>query len=194
MNNHSGLFLLLAAGFSRRFGSAKQLYSLPSGHTIISSAIKALHTSGCNFVVVIREDDTALSTHLDTLEVKTIKVTTAQNGLSNVIAEAASRVDLNDIKWLGVYLGDMPYIKPSTLLALAVNATATTIVRPRYLAQCGHPVLFGRKYFGELKTLEGDFGAKAILQAHPTALHIVDTDDAMVLHDIDQIKDIISSS
>jgi len=193
MNNLPGLYLLLAAGFSRRFGSAKQLHPLPSGLTIINTSIKALQASGCEFVVIIREGDTAISTHLNTLDVETIKVANAQKGLSSVIAEAIKKLDRGNIGWLGICLGDMPYIKPSTLSELTAYTSTTSIVRPRHLAQDGHPVLFGSKYFGELKNLEGGFGAKAILQRHPTALHIVDVEDAMVLHDIDQVKDIIST-
>jgi len=191
MNNHTGLYLLLAAGYSRRFGSAKLLHALPSGHTIISSSIKALQASGCEFVVAIREDDTATSTHLNTLNVKAIKVKNAQKGLSSVIAEATRKLDLKKIEWLGIYLGDMPYITPTTLSDLAAHASAATIVRPRYLEQNGHPVLFGQKFFEQLKNLEGNFGAKTIIQAHPTSFHTVDVGDAMVLHDIDQTKDII---
>jgi len=194
MNNQPGLYLLLAAGFSRRFGSAKQLHLLPSGHSIISVSIEALQASGCEFVVVIREDDTAISTHLDTLNVETIKVTYAQKGLSSVIAEATRNLDVDNIEWLGICLGDMPYIKPTTLSKLSVHASATSIVRPSYLAQKGHPVLFGRKYFSALRSLEGDLGAKEIIQAHPKALNILDVEDAMVLHDIDETKDIISTS
>jgi molybdenum cofactor cytidylyltransferase len=194
MNKNPGLYLLLAAGFSRRFGSPKQLHPLPTGNSIISSSIKTLQASACNFLVVIREDDTAISTHLETLNIETIKVKNAQYGLSSVIAEATRKLNLVDIKWLGICLGDMPYIKPSTLSDLAAHASTTNIVRPRYLAQQGHPVLFGSEYFSELKNLEGDLGAKAIIKAHPRALHIVDVIDAMVLHDIDQAKDIISTS
>jgi len=194
MKKPPGLYLLLAAGFSRRFGSAKQLHPLPSGDTIISSSIKALQASGSEFIVVIREDDTAISTHLNTLNVKTIKVTNAHKGLSSVIAEATRKLDLNNIEWLGICLGDMPYIRPATFSELAAHTSATGIVRPSYLAQSGHPVLFGRKYFSELRNLKGDFGAKAIIQTHPAALHIVDVKDAMVLHDIDEAKDIISTN
>jgi molybdenum cofactor cytidylyltransferase len=194
MNKNNGTYLLLAAGFSRRFGSTKQMHSLPSGNSIISSSIKALQASGCDFVVVIRNDDNILSSHLDTLNVEVIKVTHAKNGLSSVIAEATSKLNLADIEWLGICLGDMPYIKPCTFSELTAHTSTTTIVRPRYLAKCGHPVLFGSKYFDELKSLEGDLGAKIIIQAHPTALNIVDVQDAMVLHDIDKASDIISRS
>jgi len=191
MHNQCGLYLLLAAGFSRRFGSTKQLHQLPSGDTIINTSIKALQSSGCEFVVVIREDDINTSTHLNTLGVDTVKVTNAHKGLSSVISEAIRKLDVNKIKWLGICLGDMPYITPNTLSELATHASARTIVRPRYLTQHGHPVLFGRDYFTKLKNIEGENGAKSIIEAHPTALQVVDVEDAMILHDIDQASDII---
>ena len=191
MTNSTGLYLILAAGFARRFGSPKLLHPLPTGITIIDSTILALQSSDYEFVVVIREDDTAISNHLKSQSIKTIKVTNAHQGLSSVMAEATRKLDLNRFEWLGICLGDMPYIQSKTLKALPNHISNNTIVRPRHLNQVGHPVLFGRKFFSELIKLEGDFGAKEIIQSHSESLNIIGVEDAMVLHDIDEAKDII---
>lgn len=191
MTIQSGLYLLLAAGFSRRFGGAKQSHLLPNNESILHTAIKTLQASTCDFVVVIRNDDTNTESLLEPLNVNVIKVMNAHFGLSSVIAEATNKLNLSNIKWIGISLGDMPYIKESTFLSLTNHITPNTIVRPRYQSQLGHPVLFGCHFFNALKEIEGDHGAKVVIQTHEMALNMVDVEDPMVLHDIDKIQDII---
>ena len=194
MQNNTGLYILLASGFSRRFGSPKLLHSLPSGKTIIHTTINALQTSGCNFVVVIRENDAALADHIESLGVETLKVANAHEGLSSVIAEVTSRLRLNQNSWLGICLGDMPFITPETFVDLTCHISPTIIVRPRYNGTLGHPVLFGSEYFDALKQLKGDDGAKSIIKMSPSALHAIDVDDPMVLHDIDHPDDLATAA
>jgi len=144
-------------------------------------------------VVIIRENDKAMLAHLSKLNVAAIKVNNADKGLSSVIAGAVNKLNMNNIDWLGICLADMPYIRPSTFVELSTQASTSAIVRPRYLMQLGHPVLFGRDYFSRLKKLEGDDGAKSILKAHANALHIIDVTDPMIVYDIDEHCDIISA-
>ncbi len=190
MQNNTGLYLLLASGFSRRFGSPKLLHYLPSGSTIVSTTIKALQASDCHFVVVIRKDDEVLSGHIGSLGIEVIKVTNAHQGLSSVIAEATSKINLKQASWLGICLGDMPFISPKTFTSLTTHISSNTIVRPRYLGKFGHPVLFGREYFDAFKALQGDDGAKSIIKMSPSALRPIDVDDPMILHDIDRPNDL----
>ncbi len=166
------------------------LHRLPSGKTIINSTIDTLRASGCTFVVVIRQNDTLLSAHLETLNVKTVQVTNADSGLSSAIAEAVSTSMARQLPWLGICLGDMPYINPKTYAELADHASPMRIVRPRYQRQLGHPVLFGHDYIPTLTTLTGDDGAKSVIKAYPDALQAMDVDDPMILHDIDRPSDI----
>ena len=190
MQNNTGLYLLLASGFSRRFGSPKLLHRLPSGKSIISTTIEALQASGCRFVVVIREYDEPLSDHISSLDVEVIKVINAHQGLSSVIAEATSIINLKKARWLGICLGDMPFINPKTFANLTAHISPNTIVRPRYQGKWGHPVLFGSDYFNTLKQLQGDDGAKSVIKMSLSALRPIGIDDPMILHDIDRPNDL----
>lgn len=191
MLNQNGLYILLAAGYSRRFGNPKLLQPLPNGKSIISASIEALQSSSINFVVVIRQDDKALLEHIETLTSNIAKVRNAEHGLSSVIAEGISALDTNQIDWIGVCLGDMPYISPQTLASLSVQISPKKIVRPQYLGKPGHPVLFGKEFFPTLLELEGDDGAKSVLKSNLDKLHIIDVDDPMILKDIDVPEDVI---
>ncbi|UZE96888.1 nucleotidyltransferase family protein [Alkalimarinus alittae] len=190
MKHQSGLYILLAAGFSRRFGSPKLLHPLPSGNSVIRTTIDTLKASDYEFVVVIRDDDMVLYNHLTSLNVDVITVKNAEQGLSSVIAEAAETLSTKTVDWIGICLADMPYIQPQTLTKLTSYATPNAIIRPYYLGKPGHPVLFGRDFFDELTKLTGDDGAKSIIKRFPDALRAIDIDDSMVLYDIDKPRNI----
>jgi len=87
--------------------------------------------------------------------------------------------------WLAVLvcLGDMPFVRASTLIAIAQRASAAAIVRPCYQQRPGNPVLWGRRHFGELAGLTGDQGGRALFARHPVTL--LDCDDPGVEIDVD---------
>lgn len=192
MQDQKGLYILLAAGFSRRFGKPKLLQPLACSMTVIDKSISALCSSGLEFVVALREDDENLIQHLELQDIDVIKVHKAHRGLSSVIAECTSYLNKRDLNYFGICLGDMPYIKPETLSLIDRQASSKSIVRPRYKGKFGHPVLFGRELFPSLSKLQGDGGAKAVIKSFPDKLIAIDVNDPMILHDIDTPHDIIN--
>ena len=60
------------------------------------------------------------------------------------------------------------------------------IVVPELDGSAGHPVGFSREFFAELIALQGDRGARSVIDAHPDAVQRVAVDDPGVLTDIDQ--------
>jgi molybdenum cofactor cytidylyltransferase len=190
MNGYDGVFVLLAAGFSRRFGKPKLLHPLAKGKTVIDRSLESLRASGEKFIVAVRRDDTDLLTHLSGQDIPVVEIFQAQLGLSSVIAECCAKLDLEGIDWLGICLADMPYISPATFTRLAKNAKPAEILRPMFQLEPGHPVLFGSTFFGELAALAGDDGAKSIIHTHPDKLKTIELDDAMIHYDIDTPSDI----
>ncbi|WP_423066106.1 nucleotidyltransferase family protein [Devosia sp. CN2-171] len=70
-----------------------------------------------------------------------------------------------------ICLGDMPLVTTSDFGNLAAALTReVTVVRPTYNGLPGHPVLFGRRHFGQLARLEGDTGASSIIANLPEGL------------------------
>ena len=65
-------------------------------------------------------------------------------------------------------LADQPGVSPELLSALIQRhrETLAPIVAPRHNGQRGNPVLFDAATFPEFAQLEGDIGARPIIQAH----------------------------
>lgn len=187
--------ILLAAGFSRRFGpSNKLLQPLPDGTLIAQAAAKKLIEAIPTSVAVVRSENKLLA---DLLEDEGLKVcfcsdhdTEMANSLSVAIKFASGFSGSND--GYVIALGDMPYIDSQTILAVASKLTeGASIVVPTHQGKRGHPVGFSAKYRAELESLEGDEGARSIIKRYPDGITFLELGDAGVLVDIDTAADLI---
>jgi molybdenum cofactor cytidylyltransferase len=189
MNANHVVALVMAAGYSRRYGEAdKRQERLADGRTLLATTVARTEQAFSQVRVAIREEDDAFQLGL-AASTPLIRLHQAHLGLGASLAEAVAALGgdcrLNNIKAVAVLLGDMPRIHPATLRALQQQATRDTIWRPRYGGQPGHPVLFGRAFWPELAHLRGETGAKSLIQRHPSHYHTHDVDDAGTLFDID---------
>jgi molybdenum cofactor cytidylyltransferase len=90
-----------------------------------------------------------------------------------------------------IALGDMPYVAPDTIQAVAARIAQTgEIVVPAYRGTRGHPVGFGQRYLEELLLLQGDEGARSVIGRHAGKLEIVECGDPGILRDIDRPADL----
>ena len=181
--------LIMAAGYSRRYGEAdKRQERLADGRTLLATTVARTEQAFSQVRVAIREEDDAFQLGL-AASTPLIRLRQAHLGLGASLAEAVAALGgdcrLNDSEAVAVLLGDMPRIHPATLRALQQQAARDTIWRPRYGGQPGHPVLFGRAFWPELAHLRGETGAKSLIQRHPSHYHTHDVDDAGTLFDID---------
>jgi molybdenum cofactor cytidylyltransferase len=186
--------ILLAAGYSKRFGSNKLLHPLPAGSpdagTPIALAaarhfVEALPES----VAVIRPRAQRVGKMLREAGCNTVVCKNAAEGMGVSLAEGV-RASADAHGWV-VALADMPYIKPETarIIARALSEGAA-IAAPSYRGERGHPVGFARRFLDDLTGLRGDAGARDILKAHPDWITLYEVDDPGVLRDIDEPSDL----
>lgn len=181
--------ILLAAGTGSRFGGDKLLHPLPDGVAIAAHAARNLLAAGLNVTAVVRPGDFPLA---DMLEQEGCAVTVcsgAARGMGASLAHAIASERGAD-GWV-VALADMPKIAPATIRSVATAvAEGSRIVAPQFESQRGHPVGFGAALLGELLALDGDQGARTILEKHRDALQLIGCADPGVLYDIDRKTDV----
>lgn len=107
----------------------------------------------------------------------------AGSGASIACAVRASR---GADGWL-IALADMPDIQASTVAAVRdALAGGAASAAPFYRGQRGHPVGFAALCGAELAALDGDTGARAVLERHPPQR--IDVDDPGILFDVDTMN------
>ncbi|ALM83412.1 NTP transferase domain-containing protein [Bordetella sp. N] len=105
-----------------------------------------------------------------------------------VVAVSARGVAAVPARGVLVALGDMPWVTPATLQAICQAGAGHPIVAPEYDGRRGHPVAFAWDLLPELARLDGDTGARVLLQRH--GVHLLPCHDAGVLRDVDTIADL----
>lgn len=181
--------ILLAAGVSARMGRPKQLLDWGGRPMIRHVAEQALASRLAGLVVVTGAEATASRAALTGLggPVHTVEnpdyaagqAVSLRAGLAVLPASTAAAL---------VLLVDQPFVTPglinTILTAYETGPTALAIV-PRYQGRRGNPVLLTAALFPELAALEGDVGARPILERHADRVRWLDVDDPAVVADVD---------
>jgi molybdenum cofactor cytidylyltransferase len=181
--------VLLAAGSGSRFGGEKLLYPLEDGVAIAAHAARTLLAVVPDVVAVVRWGDFPL---YDMLEQEGCQVTMFQGaarGMGASLAHGIGQARGAD-GWV-VALADMPRVAPATIRSIVAGLEeGAAIIAPVYGSERGHPVGFGAALHRELIALDGDQGARAVLERHRAELKLVECGDPNVLYDIDRKSDL----
>ena len=190
--------IVLAAGSGRRFGGRKLLAPFAGG-LLLDGALAAAFAAPASQVTVVTGADgveVALAAEacalrlgqLDRLNLVHAEDHDAGMGVSLSVAAAELAPDAAG---LFVFLGDMPRIPHAVLepLAEAVRRGAPAAA-PVFQGRRGHPVLFGAGLLPSLLNLNGDEGARGVLQSLAGRLAQVPAPDDGVLFDVDRPADL----
>ena len=181
--------VLLAAGSGSRFGGDKLLHPLGDGVAIAAHAARNLVAVVSDVVAVVRWGDFPLYEMLEQEGCQVTMFQGAARGMGASLAHGIGRARGAD-GWV-VALADLPRVAPETMRSLvAALAEGATIVAPVHKGERGHPVGFGAALREELLALDGDQGARSVLERHRDALKLIDCPDSNVLYDIDRKSDL----
>src|SRR5262245_59878409 len=192
----AGGALVVAAGFSRRFGADKRLHRLADHQPILIATLRIYCAAFPNVAVVVRSDDSAIAQLVMTSFPRhpPLLVTTdhAAAGMGASLADGVRRLLAWDYLFIG--LGDMPYVRVVTLRTLqramleARHDALPRIVVPLHNGLPGHPVGFSCEYYGDPMELDGDRGARSVIGAYASDVRQVQLDDDGIVRDIDRIE------
>src|SRR3954468_5717906 len=187
--------VILAAGRSTRMGRPKALLHAPCGRTFVARLVDTLNVGGGAAPLVGgRSDDEELRLTVESLapRARWIENPDADAGgqLSSLLA-GLRKADRPGIRALMVVPVDAPMIVADTVATLVAvfSATGAPIIRPRYRGRHGHPVVFSRAVFDQLRRADPALGAKAVLHEHHGTIVNVEVDDPGVGGDVDTPED-----
>jgi len=190
--------LVLAAGKSSRMGRTKALLPVGSSdETFLHRIIRVLREGGADAVVVVIGGDAAAvrsSLPLDDAQISAVENPRYEEGqLSSLLVGLAAAEQRHDnVEAVMMTLVDLPLISAATVRAVRDAFLANPgapLVRPRRGARHGHPVIFNRSIFGELRRADPSTGAKPVVHAHAAEEVNVDVDDEGAFIDIDTPQD-----
>lgn len=186
--------LILAAGQGLRFGSDKRLAWMPDGRTLLASALQP-YVGVCQpLLVVIRPDDVAAREIAKSCGAQVVVCPDAALGMGHALAQGAQALlampGVGGVEGVLIGLADMPRVSRASLQALlqALLASDRPVV-PVHQGTFGQPRALPARYVPALASLQGDQGARHLLDWQREALHLA-VDDPGVLLDVDTPEDL----
>jgi len=184
--------IVLAAGRGSRFRAPEhKLLQAVAGSSVLGTTLEHAIETGLPLRVVTTAAVSAEARrHVAQRDIVELPVVTGHSGETlgmgfSIASGVAASPDAGG--WL-ILPGDMPSVKPTTLLAVAARLPQHAVVYAQYIGRRGHPVGFAAELYSELVQLAGDEGARRLVARYPSVG--VEVDDPGVLIDVDTLDDL----
>lgn len=183
--------VVLAAGQSRRMGKQNKLLVHWHGKALIDHVLDALEqTSLAGICVVTGHESADVRQALSGRNILLTENPAYATGLSSSLKAGVSALP-EDADAAMVCLADMPLLSSSDLGSLVdawTQSPSDTICVPLFEGKYGNPVLWPRRYFGEIMELAGDAGARSLIGLHNDNVLTVPVSSEAVLVDVDTLS------
>jgi molybdenum cofactor cytidylyltransferase len=187
-DNSNVAAIILAAGRSTRMGGPNKLLAELDGRKLVRIATEqALASRASDVIVVTGHQADLVEQALSGLKVRFVRNPDFAGGLASSVKAGIAAVPAT-VDGAIVCLGDMPLID-AHLIDRLIEAFApergNLIVVPVADGRRGNPVLWSRRFFNELMTLDGDIGARHVIAKHSEAVAEVPVEGDGAFLDID---------
>jgi molybdenum cofactor cytidylyltransferase len=180
--------VILAAGRSTRMGGPNKLLAELGGRPLVRIVTEqALASKAQDVIVVTGHQAEQVEKVLAGLKVKFVRNPHFAEGLASSVRAGISAVPEN-ADGAVICLGDMPLISAhliDRLIESFAPERGNLIAVPVSDNRRGNPVLWSRRFFNELMTLDGDIGARHLIARHSEAVAEVPVDGHGAFLDID---------
>jgi molybdenum cofactor cytidylyltransferase len=187
-SNNDIAAVILAAGRSTRMGGPNKLLAELDGKPLVRIVTEQVLASKASSVTVVTGHQAAeVERALRGLNVTVVYNPDFPTGLASSV-KAGIRVVPKGAGGALVCLGDMPLVDTNLvdrLIAAFAPDRGLLIAVPISDGKHGNPVLWSRRFFDELMSLEGDVGARHLLLRHAEAVAEVSVDARGAFFDID---------
>ncbi|MCH7854170.1 MAG: nucleotidyltransferase family protein [Proteobacteria bacterium] len=184
--------IVLAAGAATRFRATKQLADY-AGEPLVCRAVHlAEAVSAQRSVLVTGSDWRRVHDACAPLKGFFVRNEAFESGMGGSIA-CGVRAVAGTADAVLLLLADQPLITAPYLqqMIVAWNESDTTIVCSKFAGVVGPPVIFPARYFDELACLDGDKGARVLIDTHHEQVLALPCEAAAT--DIDTRDDLIES-
>jgi len=180
--------LVLAAGQSRRMGARNKLLAEIDGVAMVRRVAEAVLASRADPVLVVTGHEAErVRDALKGLAVTFVDNPDYEEGISASLRHGLAALP-GECDGALVCLGDMPRVDAAMLdklIAAFAPEAGKDICVPVHEGKRGNPVLWGKRYFTEMRDIAGDVGAKHLIGRHAEAVAEVSIADDGVLIDVD---------
>ena len=175
--------VILAAGASTRLGQAKQLVSI-NGEALLLRTVRVAREAGCGPIVVVTGFDAErMRAVLEDAAVMVVNNEDWRSGMGSSVRCGVAALDGLDPRPSDALLLVCDQIALSADVLRELRRVHARGERPitasRYAGRAGVPAIFAAQYFPELLQVEGDRGARGVLERHADDVALIEFGDGV---------------
>ena len=182
--------ILLAAGQSKRMNGENKLSKKIQGIPLIKLSVKNILASSTNeLIIVLGYQKEIVEKLIDKNEkIKFVFNKDFESGMASSIKAGLNHLS-EDTEAFFVCLGDMPLINKDIFNLLIKSKNSKEIVVPTYKNKQSNPILFSISMKKKIMTIDGDVGAKKILELNKDKILNIETNDQSTTKNFNTLND-----
>ena len=182
--------ILLAAGQSKRMSGENKLIKSVKGIPLIKCALNNILKSHVNEIIIVLgyQNETIEKLIDKTSRIKFVFNSNFESGMASSIIKGIKKLSKKTDSFF-ISLGDMPSINYDTYNQLIKCNKNKKAIVPMFKGQQGNPVLFPKSFEEKLLSIQGDSGAKKILEINKKEVLNLEINDPGIIRDLDVPND-----
>jgi molybdenum cofactor cytidylyltransferase len=173
--------ILLAAGQSKRMAGENKLAKKIQGVPLIKHSVKNILAASIDeLIIVLGYQKEIIEKLIDKNEkIKFVFNKDFESGMASSIKAGLNHLS-EDTEAFFICLGDMPMVNKDIFNLLIKSKNNREIIVPTYKNKQGNPILFSKSMKKKIMTIEGDAGAKKVLELNKDKTLNIETNDQSI--------------
>ena len=178
--------ILLAAGKSKRMGKKNKLVKEIKGKPLIKHALENILSSSVDELIIVLgyQEKIIRSVIEKNSKIKIVYNKDFDSGMASSIKTGLQHISKKN-NFFFICLADMPLVNTKIYDDLIKNKKKNEIIIPTFNGLQGNPILFSKTMKNKLMAINGDAGAKKILEMFKEKIFNLETNDKSVVQDFD---------
>ena len=187
--------ILLAAGQSKRMGGENKLTKKINGIPLINYSVKNILNSSINdLIIVLGYQKEIVKKFIEKdKKIKFVFNKDFESGIASSIKVGMSHLPKNADAFF-ICLGDMPMVNKNIYNQIINSKNDKEIIVPTFKGQKGNPVLFSKLMKEKIMSIEGDLGAKKIIEINKSKVLNLEINDKTITKDFNTLNNFDSLS
>ena len=173
--------ILLAAGQSKRMNGENKLVKKIQGIPLIKHSVRNILASSIGELIIVLGHEKRIVEEVigKNEKIKFVFNQDFESGMATSIKTGLNHLS-EETEAFFICLGDMPMVNKDIFNLLIKSKNNREIIVPTYKNKQGNPILFSKSMKKKIMTIEGDAGAKKILELNKDKILNIETNDQSI--------------
>ena len=173
--------ILLAAGQSKRMAGENKLTIKIQGIPLIKHSVRNILASSIGELIIVLGHEKRIVEEVigKNEKIKFVFNKDFESGMATSIKTGLNHLS-EETESFFICLGDMPMVNKDIFNLLIKSKNNREIIVPTYKNKQGNPILFSKSMKKKIMTIEGDVGAKKVLELNKDKTLNIETNDQSI--------------